>query len=182
MSVTKSEQDMDSLSEAKLKDLHPLLAGKIRQLDAAYWVAYMGDNLRVMQGLRSWEQQKALWDQGRGLPGRIVTYAEPGHSWHNFGLAADVCPILLLSVKDWGPSDPKWERLGVLGETCGLIWGGRWEGKKRDLPHFQLTGSMPVSPNDHTRDAYLEHGVEGVWSAAGLAIPHPVDIDGEISV
>ena len=31
-----------------------------------------------------------------------------------------------------------WEKLGALGESCGLTWGGRW--KKPDRPHFQYTG------------------------------------------
>jgi len=31
---------------------------------------------------------------------------------------------------------PDYEEAGVIGEQCGLVWGGRW--KKPDYPHFQL--------------------------------------------
>ena len=28
-----------------------------------------------------------------------------------------------------------WEEIGEIGESCGLVWGGRW--KNPDRPHFQ---------------------------------------------
>jgi len=28
-----------------------------------------------------------------------------------------------------------WEEIGLIGESCGLVWGGRW--KSPDRPHFQ---------------------------------------------
>jgi peptidoglycan L-alanyl-D-glutamate endopeptidase CwlK len=30
---------------------------------------------------------------------------------------------------------PDWEEIGILGESCGLEWGGRWN--RPDRPHFQ---------------------------------------------
>lgn len=35
-----------------------------------------------------------------------------------------------------------WEELGVIAESCGLEWGGRW--KKPDRPHLQDNG-MPLA-------------------------------------
>ncbi len=72
-------------------------------------------------------------------PGRIVTMAGPGESWHNWGYAIDVVP-LRYGKPVWstnGEDGKLWNELGLLGERCGFIWGGRWE-RFRDWPHFQL--------------------------------------------
>jgi hypothetical protein len=69
------------------------------------------------------------------------------HSPHIRGLAIDVCPylhygpgrsdkVLLWDVKDAAISDPIWEKLGEIGEACGMRWGGRWG--VRDCPHFEM--------------------------------------------
>lgn len=60
------------------------------------------------------------------------------HSKHQDGNAIDVCPSVLIRTKNWSPSDPLWERVGEIGESVGLVWGGRWKGNKRDCPHFEL--------------------------------------------
>lgn len=92
--------------------------------------------LRVTQAFRSFEEQAGLWAMGRDKPGRIVTNAKPGWSWHNWRRAYDVAIVTYegdttpLDVYD-GP----WTRVGELGEKCGLEWGGRW--KHLDLPHFE---------------------------------------------
>ena len=49
-----------------------------------------GRIFRVVQGLRTWAEQQALWNQGRTTPGKIVTHAQGGQSWHNYGLAAEL--------------------------------------------------------------------------------------------
>lgn len=51
-------------------------------------------------------------------------------------LAIDVCPVSYLTVKNWNPLGENWLKIGELGESIGLTWGGRW--KERDLSHFQL--------------------------------------------
>lgn len=50
--------------------------------------------------------------------------------------AADIAPYHLMQLKNWGPEHPDWELLGELGESFGLLWGGRW--KQRDCPHFEV--------------------------------------------
>lgn len=42
-----------------------------------------------VSGLRSFVTQEALYVQGRTKPGDIVTWARPGLSYHNYGLATD---------------------------------------------------------------------------------------------
>lgn len=90
-----------------------------------------GFNLRVTSGWRSFEEQEKLYAQGRTTPGKIVTNARAGESWHNWGCAFDVAD----RIRGY---DIDWERVGKIGERCGFEWGGRWAGFI-DRPHFQLT-------------------------------------------
>ena len=43
--------------------------------------------LRFAYTYRSFDEQNHLYAQGRTKPGKIVTYAKGGQSYHNFGLA-----------------------------------------------------------------------------------------------
>ncbi len=36
----------------------------------------------------------------------------------------------------WDDGDPVWDRIGKVGESLGLRWGGRWQ--QRDMGHFEL--------------------------------------------
>ena len=154
---------MDSASETRLALVCPALSDKIHQL--ADEVADDGIFFHVTQGLRTWAEQDALYQQGRTLPGAIVTDAPAGSSWHNYGLAVDVVPMDPLP--DWNASHPIWRRLIAAGEALGLYSGDEFRTFK-DEPHFQLTGTFPVSPNDEVRQLFEQDGMEAVWQQAGL--------------
>lgn len=56
-------------------------------------------------------------------------------------LAIDICPYEIYNVHggnklDWTASDPVWHVIGQIGESLGLVWGGRW--KQKDMGHFEL--------------------------------------------
>lgn len=157
---------MDSGSEAKLQLVCPALADKIRQLSDM--MDFAGEPIRVEQGLRSWATQARLYRQGRSDPGEIVTNAPPGHSWHEFGLAVDCCPISLLATRNWSPESPIWVDYGSKAKTLGLFWGGDFVHAPADRPHVQLEGAFPVSPNDEVRQILLNQGMQAVWREAGL--------------
>lgn len=130
------------MGSRNLDDLHPELSCKARALIAA--CACLDIHLFITETLRSNEEQEELYAQGRTKPGKIVTYAKPGESKHNHGLAFDTAfRVSPGSTKiTWeGP----WELVGQMGEQIGLEWGGRW--KKRDRPHFQLS-----NPNNNEND------------------------------
>jgi len=76
------------------------------------------------------------------MPGPVVTAAAPGDSFHQYGLAVDVVPVAYKGLKDWNPSGEAWARIGAIGESLGLTWGGRWS--KPDKPHFHLEAA-PLS-------------------------------------
>ena len=70
------------------------------------------------------------------------------HSKHLDGLAIDLCPyqqyeLAGLDKLQWDGSDPIWQRIGIIGESLGLRWGGRWQ--QRDLGHFEYV-TPPLPP------------------------------------
>src|ERR1019366_5531638 len=83
---------MDNASEERLQLVCPQLADKVRQM--AENLANQNIDIRVTQGLRTYAEQDALYAQGRTTPGRIVTNAKGGYSYHCFGLAIDCAPSL----------------------------------------------------------------------------------------
>ena len=69
-----------------------------------------------------------------------------GASWtpnskHLIGNAIDICPYSIYQEKgddklQWDASDPLWTKIGTIGESCGLKWGGRWI--QKDMGHFEI--------------------------------------------
>ena len=79
---------------------------------------------------------------------RIKTNAAPGQSMHQYGMAADGCPIWQGKLIYDGPEDyvpdvveaELWAIYGECVEEAGLEWAGRWKGKLREMPHAQMPG------------------------------------------
>lgn len=59
------------------------------------------------------------------------------YSKHIDGLAVDFAPLKDNGSIWWSAPASVWERMGTIGESCGLSWGGRWKGFK-DTPHFEV--------------------------------------------
>lgn len=93
----------------------------------------------IVQGTRTHAEQADIYNDGRTEPGRVVTNAKPGDSYHQYGLAVDVVPVAYKNMKDWNPEGPYWAKIGAIGKGLGLTWGGSWP--KPDKPHFQLTAA-----------------------------------------
>ncbi len=128
----------------ELADLLP----KVRTLAEKHIAlcAMNGIHLLVTCTLRSNQEQAALYAQGRTKPGKIVTNAKPGSSWHNYGRAYDVVPIVN-GKPVWGTSGKDlelWKQVGFIGKSVGLEWAGDWV-RFREFPHFQLTEGMSLS-------------------------------------
>ena len=97
-------------AEKKLQGVHPLVAGKARQLiEQAY---KEGINVIITQGLRTVEEQNELYAQGRTKPGKIVTNAKGGYSYHNYGLAFDFAVLNADGSVNWNVNE-KWKRVGA---------------------------------------------------------------------
>ena len=102
-----------------------------------------GIQLRVSQGLRTIEEQNALYAQGRTAPGNIVTNARGGESYHNYGLAFDVVEMVNGTTPNWNTTLENWNRISDVGNDLGLEWGGNWT-NFIDRPHFQRTSGLTI--------------------------------------
>jgi peptidoglycan L-alanyl-D-glutamate endopeptidase CwlK len=132
------------ITSRKLDDLQ--LPVKIKALNLIHECKLAGIDLLITCTYRDFEAQNALYAQGRTAPGRIVTNARGGQSFHNFHMAFDVVP-LRAGKPVWGTAGADgllWQKVGELGEAQGLEWAGRWK-TFRELPHFQFTGGLTLA-------------------------------------
>jgi peptidoglycan LD-endopeptidase CwlK len=93
-----------------------------------------GINAKIISGTRTYAEQNAIYAQGRTKPGKIVTKAQGGQSWHNFGIAFDI-GIFSADGKTYHGESKDYKTVGGMGKAIGLEWGGDW--KFVDEPHFQ---------------------------------------------
>lgn len=112
---------------------------------------------KVFEAFRSPQRQAELYAQGRTKPGKIVTYAKPWYSYHQYGLAAD---FVLYEQGQWSwddstPAKKKWwAKLHELGKKYGLA---RLD---FETPHLQIAGT---STNALTEGVYPVNGDES-WA------------------
>ena len=136
----------EPISSRRLNPLHPVVRARADAF--LHLCAQKGLGVMVTQGLRSWEEQDALYAKGRTVPPiglqHRVTKAKGGQSYHNFGLAFDIVVLDAVGKADWDVSHPGWAYAGALGKSVGLDWGGDWTGFK-DWPHFQYTGGLGLA-------------------------------------
>lgn len=92
----------------------------------------------LVEGLRPYARQNALYAQGRTKPGAIVTHARAGQSYHQFGLAVDCVLTDTHGDPTWSfdPHGAVWQRVVKLAKGAGLSWGGDWR-RFKDIPHFE---------------------------------------------
>lgn len=143
-------------NEQRLARVHPEVATRARAMVER--CALAGVPIIITQGYRSIEEQDRLYAQGRTEPGKIVTKAKGGQSWHNFGLAFDIGVLDSVGKIDWNDDHPGWRQAAVIGKSLGLEWGGDWSGFK-DRPHFQYTG--PLTLPEARR--LVAGGLQSVW-------------------
>lgn len=150
----------DGINGKRLSQLHPAVATRGRAM-----IELCGQqdvSILVTQGLRTWEEQDALYAKGRTTAPigkqHIVTNAKGGSSFHNFGLAFDIVILDAIGKADWDTAHPGWKIAAAAGKSVGLEWGGDWKSFK-DLPHFQYTGGMKLA---ECRSLYPE-GLPAIW-------------------
>lgn len=129
---------LDDRSAKTIATLLPQLRERATKL--VELAAEKGIIIKIISGLRSYEEQDELYAQGRTKPGKVVTKAKGGQSWHNHGCAFD---IGVFEGSDYLGESPYYDDVGELGESIGLEWGGRW--KFKDDPHFQDTNGKTLA-------------------------------------
>lgn len=135
----------DQVTIDRIETAHPKLRDELRYLyiECNNKLVPKYKRLRFTHVLRTFAEQDALYAQGRTKPGKKVTNAQAGQSYHNFGLAFD---IVILEDRDgngtfetanWEVND-LWRKVAKFFKSHGWEWGGDWKSFK-DYPHFQKT-------------------------------------------
>lgn len=121
----------DATSDKLISQLHPKVRDKARAFINE--AEKQGMKLKVTSGVRTYAEQDKLYAKGRTTAGSKVTNAKSGYSWHNFSNAFDIVPVENGKI-NWNSKN--WKKIGTLGKTFGLEWGGDWKSFV-DKPHFQ---------------------------------------------
>lgn len=122
----------------RLQGVHPTLVTAVLTLLNEF-------PMFVAQGVRTVDQQQALYAQGRTAPGHIVTNADgilkrSNHQPHADGLGHAV-DLAWTGTDPFGDSQP-WPAFGAQVEALGLVWGGSWHSSLVDRPHIELPASV----------------------------------------
>jgi len=135
---------MDSISETRIRLLHPKLRDEVTTLiNQANQQLTKHSQVRIVQGLRTFEEQTALYNQGRTTKGKKVTNAKAGQSYHNYGLAIDFA--LLIDGKEISWNDKAdfdldgvadWIEVVRIFKAAGWAWGGNFK-TLIDMPHLE---------------------------------------------
>lgn len=140
---------LDDRTEKALATLDPKAAPAFRQFirAAREIAAQFGCEYIAIGGTRTWPEQDALYAQGRSKPGKVVTNAKGGQSWHNFGIALDMG--VFRDGKYLDDSEPATaskihKAAGEIAKQYGLEWGGSWASIK-DEPHFQVATGLSMA-------------------------------------
>ena len=129
-------------SEKKLQYLHPNLQNFFREL-----IKISPYYFSITQGVRTAEEQNKLYQQGRTMPGKIVTNCDgyklkSNHQTKSDGLghAGDIA-VLVNNKITWEEKYYKEVAISarILMQKYNIKWGGDWKNFK-DLPHFEYKG------------------------------------------
>ncbi len=141
MRTKRTIENLGSLNKKALAKLEPFI------VQVELMLAPKGVTVEVISGLRSWSAQAALYAQGRTKPGKIVTKARPGSSWHNYGLAIDLGLFkngIYLDERKPAEADKLYAEIGRIAEVNGIEWAGTWK-SFQETPHFQITFSLTLA-------------------------------------
>jgi len=134
----------DQLTLDRIKLLHPRVRDEAFDIYDEICAALLGRaKCRFSYTLRTFAEQESIYAQGRIKPGKIVTNAKPGLSYHNYGLAIDIVLIVDSKaswdiVKDFdGDGKSDWQEVVKIFKQFGWEAGIDW--KFSDAPHFQKT-------------------------------------------
>lgn len=117
---------------ADLNALHPYFRDRVIELLSLCKSA--GIELAIVESYRTPAKQAQYFAMGRKY-----TSSSSGRSRHQYGLAVDVVP-LIDSVAVWN-NKALWRKIGAIGESLGLRWGGRWR-VTYDPGHFEWSGGL----------------------------------------
>lgn len=139
--------NLDQITLQRIQLLHPSVRAEASNIYRDISAALTGRAMcRFTHTLRTFAEQNELFAQGRTKPGKIVTNARAGRSFHNYGLAVDIALIINGTQASWdtisdfdGDRVADWMECVNVFKRYGWEWGGDWKGTLVDAPHFQRT-------------------------------------------
>lgn len=151
----------------RLETIHPYVKQKFIEAYNEIEQKY-GYEILVVFGTRSLIEQGKIYRQGRSKAeintkieqlrdrgmgeyadaivaagaqnGKIVTYAAPGESIHNYGLAIDY--VRMVDGECAWEDETAYKNCSEIFKAHGFSCGYYWEGKKKDSPHIEMTEGM----------------------------------------
>lgn len=137
---------MDEITLKRIELLHPAVRQEARDIYGEICEALTGNAIcRFTHTLRDFTEQAQLYASGRTIKGPWKTNAKPGQSYHNYGLAIDICLIVDGKQAIWdmkkdfdGDKQADWMECVNIFKKYGWVWGGDWA-KSPDGPHFEKT-------------------------------------------
>jgi hypothetical protein len=134
------------ISLDRIAALEPSFRSRVRRwLDAMY---ASGNPVLVTEGFRSIARQRELWEKG------VRPCAEPGKSYHNYGVAIDFCPLR--------PAD----------KAAGM-WEAVWEPESAYHP-AQIEAAKYRMVSISTETGHLQDGRYANWMEAKMALENPL--------
>ena len=142
----------DSITLKRIDLLHPNLREEVKTMYEEICEALTGRAVcRFSHTLRTDKEQDELYAQGRTKPGKKVTNAKGGQSYHNYGLAFDIVLIIDGKEASWdtlkdfdGDKVADWHEVVKIAKKYGWKWGGDFVSFK-DAPHFEKTFGKKTS-------------------------------------
>ena len=134
---------IDSITLKRIDLAHPALRDELHEIYGKICLALTGNvTCRFTHTLRTFSEQNALYAKGRTMPGKKVTIAKAGQSYHNYGMAVDFTLIkdgkaIWERGEDFdGDKLPDWMEVVSIFKSYGWAWGGDFKSIK-DYPHFE---------------------------------------------
>jgi peptidoglycan L-alanyl-D-glutamate endopeptidase CwlK len=120
---------------ADLRALHPFFRDRVTELIRQCSVK--GITVAVVETFRTHAKQNEYKTMG----GKYTNSAG-GRSKHQYGLAVDIVPMV--DGKPQWDNQALWRKVGIIGESLGLRWGGRWK-RPYDPAHFEWSGGLTTT-------------------------------------
>jgi peptidoglycan LD-endopeptidase CwlK len=149
---------MDKITEKRIATLHPAIRAEVTKIYEDICKNLLGKGIvcRFTSCYRTEAEQTALYAQGRTDKTKpIVTMARAGESYHNYGLAIDICLILNGVEASWDftkdyDNDGVADLMEVIHifQMNGWEWAGTWKTFK-EKPHVQKTFGLSISELQH---------------------------------
>lgn len=137
-------RDIESMNEAARDKARAFIAA-LNAAGIKYYVletvrtllvqkAYYAQGRAPLEKINALRREAGLWEIGPEEAKRVITWTL--QSRHLSGMAIDIAPLNDLGRIAWNAPPEVWEKIGVIGESCGFSWGGRWA--EKDYPHFEV--------------------------------------------